>query len=29
LHLFLNGRLPPLLLEKLTSGLLEEFKGRS
>jgi 5'-nucleotidase len=26
LHLFLNERFPPVLLEKLTSGLLEEFK---
>jgi 5'-nucleotidase len=26
LHLFLNDRFPPALLEKLTSGLLEEFR---
>jgi 5'-nucleotidase len=29
LHLFLNDRFPPALLEKLTSGLLEEFKKGS
>jgi 5'-nucleotidase len=29
LHLFLNDRLPPFKLEKLTSGLLDEFKGMS
>ena len=28
LHLFLNDRLPPALLEKLTAGLLEEFKSQ-
>jgi len=27
LHLFLNDRFPPALLEKLVSGLLEEFKN--
>ncbi len=27
LHLFLNNRFPPVLLDKLTSGLLDEFKS--
>lgn len=29
LNLFLNGRVPPSLLEKLISGLFEEFKSQS
>jgi 5'-nucleotidase len=28
LHLFLKDRIPPAFLENLTSGLLEEFKGK-
>jgi 5'-nucleotidase len=27
LHLFLNGKFPPAILQKMTSGLLEEYKN--